>query len=120
MKIASLLIATTMSSSCQAADVAPGKPKCIGYASLDARGNIELNLISTEPTHGGAMLVLDKAHPLYMEVRKHASSLRPQVWKCVKPWSDKAVLDVDTEPTQGERHAPLLRHRPSASGRKRT
>jgi hypothetical protein len=110
MKIASLLIATTMSISCQAADVAPAKPRCTGYASLDGRGNIELNLISTEPTHGGAMLVLDKAHPLYMEVRRHIPDLRPRIWKCIKPWKDKAVFDVDPERRAGERQTPLLTH----------
>lgn len=110
MRTTSLLIAAVMSISCHAADVAPVKPKCIGYASFDGRGNIELNLISTEAAHGGAMLVIDKAHPLYMEVRKHVRGLRPRVWKCVKPWTDKAAFNVDTEPSAGERQTPLLTH----------
>lgn len=110
MKIASLIIATTMSISCQAADVAQANPKCIGYASLDVRGNIELNLISAEPTHGGAMLVLNKGHPLYMEVRKHIPNLRPRVWKCVNPWKDQAVFDVDTQSSAGKRQSALPTH----------
>jgi hypothetical protein len=103
MKTGSLLIASTMSISCQAADMAPAMPKCIGYASLDGRGNIELNLISIEPGHGGAMLVIDKTDSRYMEIRKHIPGLRPRVWKCVKPWKDMADSKGNTEPSAGER-----------------
>lgn len=108
MKTTSLLIAAAITILCRAADVAPATPKCIGYASVDGKGNIKLDLISTEPTHGGAMLVIDKAHPQYMEVRKHVGSLQPRVWKCVKPWKDEAAFDVNTEPDAGERQTPLL------------
>jgi len=85
-------------------------PKCIGYASVDRRGNIELNLFSTEPTHGGAMRVIDKADPLYMEVRKHVRGLRPRIWKCVKPWKDRAAFDVNAEPRPDKRQTLVLKH----------
>lgn len=110
MKITSLLIAAAVSVSCQAADVAPSKPRCIGYVSVDGRDNIELNLFSTEATHGGAMLLINKADPRYTEIRKHVGSLRPRVWKCVKPWQDKALFERNIEPTSRENRMPLPKH----------
>jgi hypothetical protein len=59
-------------------------PQCIGYASVNEVGSIQLNLVSTDPTHGGAMLVLDKSHPLFDEMKKHLGKLSVGRWKCVK------------------------------------
>ena len=105
MKNVSLLIATLTSISCQAADGSHAMPKCIGYASVDRQGTIHLNLISTEPTHGGAMLLIDKTHRLYEEVRKHVGSLRPQAWKCIRPWKDVDGLGVNARTGVDERQS---------------
>lgn len=58
--------------------------QCVGYASVDEVGSIQLNLFSTESTHGGAMLILDKQHPLFDEMKKHLGKLTAGKWKCVK------------------------------------
>lgn len=60
------------------------RSQCIGHASVDEVGSIQLNLLSTESTHGGAMLVLDKEHPLFKEMKKHLGELAVGQWKCVK------------------------------------
>lgn len=60
------------------------QPSCVGYASVDKAGVIQLNLVSSEPTHGGAMLLLDKSHPLYQEMRKHIGKVKVGHWKCLK------------------------------------
>lgn len=86
------------------------KPEVHWVRVARREGNIELNLISAEPTHGGAMLVLNKGHPLYMEVRRHIPNLRPRVWKCVNPWKDQAVFDVDTQSSAGKRQSALPTH----------
>lgn len=60
------------------------QPPCVGYASIDNAGVIHLNLLSSEPTHGGAMLILDKSHPLYEEMRRHIGKVKVGHWKCLK------------------------------------
>ena len=102
MKASGVVIAAAMSVSCQAAEVPTPKPKCIGYASVDARNNIELNLLSTEATHGGAMLLIDKAHPQYKQIRRHVGRLRIREWKCVKPWEDKTTSDRNVQITSSK------------------
>jgi len=67
-------------------------PQCIGYASVDQIGNIHLNLVSTEPTHGGAMLVLDKGHPLFEKMKKHLGKLSIGQWRCVKSMPNETAL----------------------------
>jgi hypothetical protein len=71
---------------------------CVGYASIDSVGVIHLNLISSEPTHGGAMLILDKKHPLYEEMRRHIGKIKAGRWKCLKSMPEVVRAD---EPVKG-------------------
>lgn len=86
MRARIFIIAAVIFVSGQAAAAPPSTLNCVGFASIDAKGNIELNLFSPDDTHGGAMLLIDRAHPLYSDIRKHVGRLRTGKWKCVNPW----------------------------------
>ncbi len=66
---------------------------CVAYVSIDRAGVIHLNLISSEETHGGAMLILDERHPLYSEMRKHIGKLKVGRWKCLKSLPEAVAAD---------------------------
>jgi len=66
---------------------------CVGFASIDRTGVIHLNLISSESTHGGAMLLLDKKHFLYKEMRRHIGKVKPGRWKCLKSMPELESTD---------------------------
>lgn len=53
------------------------------------------------------MLLIDKTHRLYEEVRKHVGSLRPRVWKCVEPWKDGDGLDVNAKARVDKRQSAV-------------
>jgi hypothetical protein len=91
MRTLTLLTTVAICVQCQTTVAANPKPECVGYASVDTKNNIHLNLLSSDASHGGAMLLIDKKHPLYEQVRKHVGELRPRKWKCVKPWADEKV-----------------------------
>ena len=73
--------------------------ECVGYVTLDAKGNVQLNLFSKEDSHCGAMLLLDPKHPLYESTLKHVGKLKRGVWKCVKPFPDEA--EIEKKKTEG-------------------
>jgi hypothetical protein len=86
---------------CGLASAEKDKPLCVGYASIDRAGVIHLDLISSEETHGGAMLILDEHHPLYGEMRKHIGKLKVGRWKCLKSLPETSDFE---EPAKGDDH----------------
>jgi len=113
MKVTSIMFLVVVVLSCARANAKDGmKPDCVGYASIDAEGRIQLNLLSSEQTHGGAMLVLDKGHPLFEEMRTHLGRLRVGKWKCVKSLPEMTNSDkdsgarTDSEPPSNDARVP--------------
>lgn len=94
MKISRLLIAALFAFQAVSAQ-AEGKSEkeCVGYATLNAKGNVQLNLFSKEDSHGGAMLLLDPLHPLYESTLTHVGKLKKGQWKCVKPFPDETKVE---------------------------
>jgi len=79
---------------CLLASGADSKPEpCVGYVAIDRAGVIHLNLISSEETHGGAMLILDEQHPLYGEMLRHIGKLKVGRWKCLKSLPEAVAAD---------------------------
>lgn len=95
------LLATALFAFQAASAQADGKSEkeCVGYATLDAKGNVQLNLFSKEDSHGGAMLLFDPKHPLYESTLKHVGKLKKGQWKCVKPFPDETK--VEKKKTEG-------------------
>ncbi|GAB3265876.1 hypothetical protein [Chitinimonas naiadis] len=84
IKYAATLVATVLAASVHAG--CGVQNVYIGVASINEEGVISLDLWPSEQTHSGAMLLLDKKHPLYKEVLKHVGKLEVGKEKPVKPW----------------------------------
>jgi hypothetical protein len=91
MKASCAVMVIAMYIPCTAMCASTPKRECLGYASVDTTNKIQLNLFSTDASHGGAMLLIDKGDPLYKEVQRHVGKLRLGKWKCVKSWPDVAA-----------------------------